>query len=117
MSVPPTFRQDGSDRFEPLTINISKIRVMLAERRVEAEAASLKVAALQKRLQKLASTGTAVPAAQVAENLNLVATFYRLEGRVTQLEELLRDFEMLAGNRDAGTARPPVDRNKTEFRL
>ena len=109
--MPPNFREDGAgDLFEPVTVNLAKIRVMLQERRDEAKSASEKVALLQQRLKIAADKGATFAAGQVAEHLNLTATFYKLEGRVEQLEELVRDLEGQVANRDTGRARrPPMD--------
>jgi len=106
MTVPPTHRPGGLEKVELLTINVAKLRVMLKEQRELAELASKKVAGIQLRLKQAAAAGASLPAAQVAEHLTTVSTFFKLEGRVTQLEELLKDFDALIGNKNAGTKRP-----------
>lgn len=107
MTVPPTFRPESSEKFEPLTINVAKFRVMLKERVIEAESAASKVAAVQNRLKKLAESGGSLSAAQVAENLNIARNFFVLEGRVQQLRELLADFDALLDQNQRGSMRPP----------
>lgn len=106
MSLPGTFRTGQEDKFLPVTINLEKLRVMLKERKAEADAASKKVEHLRRRLSDAKKKGVTFPADQVAENLGIMSHFYTLEGRVQQLEELVKDFENLSSSPPHASARP-----------